>query len=151
MVAETHPRHQTSEKSPKEPSNNQNSLRFSPQSHPEKPKLLVITEHDGAKNFLSGGLLGHSPAAFPVVTDQNSRALKHQLEDLREIALTGIPFDRGKPNLESQTSRAKRLRQLFQELDFNLKPDHNRSITQVPLNRVPKKTQPRDTLSQSIF
>ena len=87
-------------------------------------------------NFLSEGLLGHLPTAFPIVTDRNSRALKHQREDLREMTLTGIPFDRGKPNLESQTSRAKRLRQLFQELDFNLKPGHNRSITQVSLNRV---------------
>ena len=75
-----------------------------------KLKTMVLTEQDGARNFLSGGLLGHLPTAFPVVTEPTSRALAHQLKDLREIALTGIPFDRGKPNQKSQTSRAKRLR-----------------------------------------
>jgi hypothetical protein len=95
---------------PDEPSNSHNSLRFSQPSAPDKLKTMVLTEQDGARNFLSGGLLGHLPTAFPVVTEPTSRALAHQLKDLREIALTGIPFDRGKPNQESQTSRAKRLR-----------------------------------------
>ena len=101
---------------PDEPSNSHNSLRFSQPSAPDKLKTMVLTEQDGARNFLSGGLLGHSPTAFPVVTEPTSRALAHQLKDVREIALTGIPFDRGKPNQKSQTSRAKRLRQLFQKL-----------------------------------
>ena len=41
---------------PDEPQNQVDSLRFSPQTTPEKPKLNVITEQYGARYFLSGGL-----------------------------------------------------------------------------------------------
>ena len=146
--------------SPKEQQNSQNSPRLNQSSPPDKPKLMVFTEHEGARNFQSGGLMGHSSTTFPAVTNDSNRALNHHLEGLRGITLTGIPFDRGKLPLEKFSQRTKRLKQLFQELNLDLKPGHHCTITQASFNRVPKnlqavyqngKTQPRDTTSPNIF
>ena len=77
--------------------------------------------------------------AFQTVIEDNKRALPTQLNDLRGIAMTGVPFDRGKLNLENRASRTKRLKQLFQELDFDLEPGHHRTMTQDSLGKVPRK------------